>query len=91
MNKTDLINSVAKSANVTRKDADKLVNAIFDTIASTLKSGEKVQVAGFGGFEIKQRAARAARNPRTGEAIQIGSSRAISFKPAKSLKDSMNK
>ena len=91
MNKTELINSVAKNANVTRKDADKIVNAVFDAVAASLKNGEKVQIAGFGGFEIKERAARAARNPRTGETIQIEASKAISFKPAKTLKEDLNK
>ena len=90
MNKTELINAVAKNAELSRKDADKAVNAAFDAITAALKAGEKVSIVGFGGFEIKERAARTARNPRTGEAIEIAASKAISFKAGKALKDEVN-
>ncbi len=90
MNKTELINAVAKNAELSRKDADKAVNAAFEAITAALKAGEKVSVVGFGGFEIKERAARTARNPRTGEAIEIAASKAISFKAGKALKDEVN-
>jgi len=90
MNKTELINAVAKAAELTRKDADKAVNAAFDAITAALKAGEKVQIVGFGGFETKERAARTARNPRTGEAIEIAASKAVAFKPGKALKDEVN-
>ena len=90
MNKTELINAVAKNADLSRKDADKAVNAAFDAITTALKAGEKVSIVGFGGFEIKERAARTARNPRTGEAIEIAASKAISFKAGKALKDEVN-
>ena len=90
MNKTELINAVAKNAELSRKDADKAVNAAFDAITAALKAGEKVAVVGFGAFEIKERAARTARNPRTGEEIEIAASKAVSFKPGKALKDEVN-
>ena len=90
MNKTELINAVAKNAELSRKDADKAVNAAFDAITAALKAGEKVAVVGFGAFEIKERAARTARNPRTGEEIEIAASKAVSFKAGKALKDEVN-
>ena len=90
MNKTELINAVAKNADVSRKDADKAVNAAFDAITAALKAGEKVAVVGFGTFEVKERAARTARNPRTGEEIEIAASKAVSFKAGKALKDEVN-
>ena len=90
MNKTELINVVAKNAELSRKDADKAVNAAFEAIAAALKAGEKVSVVGFGGFEVKERAARTARNPRTGEEIEIAASKAVSFKAGKALKDEVN-
>ena len=90
MNKTELINAVAKNAELRRKDADKAVNAAFDAITAALKAGEKVAVVGFGAFEVKERAARTARNPRTGEEIEIAASKAVSFKAGKALKDDVN-
>ena len=90
MNKTELINAVATAAELSRKDADKAVNAVVEAITAALKAGEKVQIVGLGGFEVKERAARAARNPRTGEEIQIPASKAVSFKPGKALKDEIN-
>lgn len=90
MNKSELINAVAKAAELTRKDADKAVNAFVDVIVDAMKKGEKVQIVGFGGFESKERAARTARNPRTGEEIEIPASKAVSFKAGKALKDEIN-
>lgn len=90
MNKTELINAVAKNAELSRKDADKAVNAAFNAITAALKAGDKVAVVGFGAFEIKERAARTARNPRTGEEIEIAASKAVSFKAGKALKDEVN-
>lgn len=83
MNKTELISAVAAATELSRKDADKAVNAAVEAIVAALKAGEKVQIVGLGGFEVKERAARAARNPRTGEEIQIAASKSVSFKPGK--------
>lgn len=90
MNKTELINAVAKKVGMSRKEAEKTVCAMFDTMTETLKSGEKVQIVGFGGFEVKTRASRAARNPRTGEEIEIPSSKSVAFKVGKVLKEEVN-
>lgn len=91
MNKTELIAAVAERTGVTKKDAERVVSATFDTIAAQLAAGEKVQVTGFGIFEVKEREARVGRNPLTGEAIQIAASRTPAFKPGKALKDSVAK
>lgn len=91
MNKTELIAVVAERTGVTKKDAERVVSATFDTIAAQLAAGEKVQVTGFGIFEVKEREARVGRNPLTGEAIQIAASRTPAFKPGKALKDSVAK
>ena len=91
MNKTELIAAVAERTDVTKKDAERVVSATFDTIAAQLAAGEKVQVTGFGNFEVKEREARVGRNPLTGEAIQIAASRTPAFKPGKALKDSVAK
>ena len=87
MNKTELIAAVAEKSGLTRKDAERAVNAAFDTITAELKKGEKVQISGFGVFEVKAREARVGRNPRTKEAIQIPASKAPAFKAIKALKD----
>ena len=89
MNKTELISAVAAATELSRKDADKAVNAAVEAIVAALKAGEKVQIVGLGGFEVKERAARAARNPRTGEEIQIGARRSPMFKPGKALKEAV--
>ena len=91
MNKTELIVSVAAAAGVTKKDAEKIVTATFDTIAAQMAAGERVQVSGFGIFETKQRQARGGRNPATKEAIEIPASTLPTFKPAKALKDAISK
>ena len=90
MNKTELIVALAQKAEITKKDAEKAVNALIDVIGDALKAGEKVQLVGFGTFEAKERPARVARNPRTGEEIKIEASKTASFKVGKALKDSLN-
>ena len=89
MHKTELIAAVAAKTGITKKDAESIVSATFDTIAQELKKGEKIQVSGFGIFEVKEREARVGRNPRTKEAIQIPASKAPAFKAAKALKDAI--
>ncbi|MBC7346472.1 MAG: HU family DNA-binding protein [Clostridia bacterium] len=89
MNKMDLINSVAEKTEMTKKDAEKVINAVFDSIGEALAGGEKVQLVGFGTFEVKERAARTGRNPRTGEEISIPATRVPSFKPGKSLREAV--
>ncbi|AKX92914.1 HU family DNA-binding protein [Neomoorella thermoacetica] len=89
MNKMDLIASVAEKTDLTKKDAEKVVNAVLASIEEALAQGEKVQLVGFGTFEIKERAARVGRNPRTGEEIQIAATRAPVFKAGKALKDAV--
>ncbi|ARD49445.1 HU family DNA-binding protein [Sporosarcina sp. P26b] len=89
MNKTELINSVAEAAGLTKKDATKAVEAVFDTIQSTLANGDKVQLIGFGNFEVRERAARKGRNPQSGEEIEIAASKVPAFKAGKALKDAV--
>lgn len=91
MNKTELIAAVAAKAGLTKKDAEKAVNAAFEAITAALVQGEKVSLAGFGIFETKTREARTGRNPRTGEATQIPASTVPAFKASKTLKDAVNK
>lgn len=89
MNKTRLIEAVASETGLSKKDADAAVAAVFDEITKALKSGEKVQMIGFGTFEVRQRAARKARNPQTGEEIEIKASKVPAFKAGKALKDAV--
>ena len=91
MNKTELIAEVAAKAGLSKKDAEKALNATIDTIADTLAKGDKVQLVGFGGFETKKREARMGRNPRTKETIQIPASCVPVFKAGKALKDKVSK
>lgn len=91
MNKTELIAEVARKCGLTRKDAEKAVNATFDTIAEHLCDGEKVQLVGFGGFETKHREARTGRNPRTKEVVEIPATTVPVFKAGKQLKDRVAK
>ena len=91
MNKTELIAAVAERTGLTKKDAERAVAATFDTIAAQLAAGEKIQVTGFGTFEVKEREARVGRNPLTGESIQIAASRTPVFKAGKGLKDGVAK
>ncbi|EED2040433.1 HU family DNA-binding protein [Listeria innocua] len=88
-NKTDLVNSVAELADLSKKDAAKAVEAVFETIQTSLSKGEKVQLIGFGNFEVRERAARKGRNPRTKEEIDIPASKVPAFKPGKALKEAV--
>lgn len=87
MNKAELIQAVAMEANVPRKDAETIVTATFDVITDMLKEGEKVQLIGFGSFDVKYRAARMGRNPRTLEEVPIPAMAVPQFKPGKILKE----
>ena len=91
MNKTELVAAAAEQTGMTKKGTEKALNAAFDVIASALSKGEKVQVSGFGIFEVKEREARMGRNPRTGEAMEIAASRTPTFKASKTLKDALEK
>ena len=91
MNKTELIAAVAEKTELSKKDSEKVVNAVFDTITETLAGGEKVQLVGFGSFEVKERAAHTGRNPRTKEPMEIEASRVASFKVGKALKEAVSK
>lgn len=90
MNKTDLTASVAEAAGLSKADAGKALDALFDAIVEALKSGEEVRLVGFGSFAAAERPAGEGRNPRTGEKIAIPASRQPKFKPGKSLKDALN-
>ena len=90
MNKTELVASVAEKTGLTKKDAEKAVNALFDSVQDALTAGDKVQMIGFGTFEVKKRAARKGRNPRTGQDIEIPASKNPVFKAGKALKDAVN-
>ncbi|HEY4602516.1 MAG TPA: HU family DNA-binding protein [Cerasibacillus sp.] len=89
MNKTELINAVAEKSELSKKDAGKAVDAVFETVMDSLSKGEKVQLIGFGNFEVRQRSARKGRNPQTGEEIQIPASKVPAFKPGKALKEAV--
>ncbi len=89
MNKADLINAFAAKNEVSKKDADAAVNGVLDLIAEALEAGDKVQLMGFGSFEVKTRAARTGKNPATGATIKIAASKAVVFKAGKALKDSV--
>ncbi|AIF66658.1 MULTISPECIES: HU family DNA-binding protein [Terribacillus] len=89
MNKTDLINTVAEKSDLSKKDATKAVDAVFDSIMDSLKQGDKVQLIGFGNFEVRERAARKGRNPQTGNEIEIPASKVPAFKAGKALKDNV--
>ena len=89
MNKTELVAAVAQKTGLTKKDAERVVNATVDTLVESLKKGEKVQISGFGIFEVKTREARVGRNPRTRQTIQIPASRQPVFKASKTLKDAV--
>ncbi|MGL5269072.1 MAG: HU family DNA-binding protein [Selenomonadaceae bacterium] len=91
MNKTELVASVADKAGLTKKDAEKAVNALFASVEEALVKDDKVQVIGFGTFEVKAREARKGRNPQTGEEITIPASKNPVFKAGKALKDAVNK
>lgn len=90
MNKNDLVASVASSAGLSKADATKAVDSVFDNITSSLKGGTEVRLVGFGTFSVANRKATTGRNPRTGESIQIPASRQPKFKAGKQLKDAVN-
>lgn len=90
MNKTELIAAVAEAAEVSKKDSEKVLKAFVDVVTEELKKGEKVQLVGFGTFEVTERAAREGRNPQTGETMKIEACKAPKFKAGKALKDAVN-
>ncbi|MFB5662850.1 HU family DNA-binding protein [Alteribacillus sp. HJP-4] len=90
MNKTDLINKVAEKTELSKKDSEAAINATLESIEESLKSGDKVQLIGFGNFEIRERAEREGRNPQTGETMKIPASKVPAFKPGKNLKNAVN-
>ena len=87
MNKTELITAMAEASGLTKKDCDTALNAFVDTLQTALKSGDKVQLLGFGTFEVKERAARTGRKPSTGETIEIPAKKIPTFKAGKGFKD----
>lgn len=91
MNKTELIASVAEKAAISKKDADKAIAAFIESVTDALKAGDKVQLVGFGTFEVRERAARTGRNPQTNETITIAASKAPAFKAGKAFKDAIDK
>ncbi len=91
MNKSDLITSIAEKSNLSKKDAEKALNAFIESVEEALKSGDKVQLVGFGSFEVRERAERKGRNPQTKEEITIPATKAPVFKVGKALKDEVNK
>ena len=90
MNKAELIAAVAENAELTKKDAEKALKAFVDVVTEQLKEGEKVQLVGFGTFEVSERAAREGRNPQTGKTMKIAACKAPKFKAGKALKDAVN-
>lgn len=90
MNKGELIDAVSAQTGLAKAEATRAVDAVFDTITTTLRSGDTVALVGFGTFSVKSRAARSGRNPRTGETIEIAASRVPGFKAGKALKDAVN-
>ncbi len=91
MNKTQLIAAVAEAASISKKDAETAVSAVIESITNTLANGEKVQLAGFGTFEVRERGERVGRDPRTSQEITIPASKAPAFKAGRALKDAVNK
>ena len=90
MNKTELVAAVAEQAGLSRKDAEAAVKAFTDVVADALKNGDKIQLVGFGTFEVSERAAREGRNPKTGESMKIEACKTPKFKAGKALKDMVN-
>lgn len=91
MNKAELISAVAEKTGLSKKDSEKVINATFETITTSMEAGEKVQLVGFGVFDVKERGVRIGRNPKTKEEIEIPASRVPTFKAGKALKDSVDK
>ena len=90
MNKTELIAAIAEQAEISKKDAEKALKAFVDVVTEQLKEGEKVQLVGFGTFEVSERAPREGRNPQTGKTMKIAACKAPKFKAGKALKDAVN-
>ena len=90
MNRMELVAAIAEKTELSKKDAEKALKAFTDVVAEELKKGEKIQLVGFGTFEVSERAAREGRNPQTGEAMQIAASKSPKFKAGKALKDLVN-
>ena len=90
MNKTELIAAIAEKTELSKKDAEKVLKAFTDVVAEELKKGEKIQLVGFGTFEVSERAAREGRNPKTGESMKIEACKTPKFKAGKALKDLVN-
>ncbi|SCG99172.1 HB [uncultured Clostridium sp.] len=90
MNRMELVAAIAEKTELSKKDAEKALKAFTDVVAEELKKGEKIQLVGFGTFEVSERAAREGRNPQTGEAMQIAASKSPKFKAGKALKDALN-
>lgn len=91
MNKTELIAAAAERAGLTKKDTERVLNAALDAVTASLAAGDKIQISGFGTFEVKAREARMGRNPHTKEAIEIPATKVPAFKPSKTLKDTVAK
>ncbi len=91
MTKAELINAVAEKSELTKKDAEKAINAVVESVTDALASGDKVQIVGFGTFEVRERSAKEAINPRTKEKIQVPAKKAPAFKAGKALKDAVDK
>ena len=91
MNKTELVAAIAEKTELSKKDSEKALKAFIDVVTEELQKGEKIQLVGFGTFEVAERAAREGRNPLTGEKMQIKASKAPKFKAGKALKDVVNK
>ena len=90
MNKAELVAAMAEKAGLSKKDAEKALNAFVESIEAAVKAGDKVSLIGFGTFETRERAAREGKNPRTGEKIKIAASKAPAFKAGKAFKDMLN-
>jgi len=91
VNKADLVSAVAEKADLTKREAEKVVNAVFASIEEALAAGDKVQLVGFGTFEVREREARKGRNPQTGDEISIPATKVPAFKAGKALKDTVSK
>ncbi len=90
MNKTELVSAIADESGLSKKDAEKALKAFTSVVEDELKKGEKIQLVGFGTFEVSERAARTGKNPRTGEEIEIAAARTPKFKAGRALKDALN-
>jgi integration host factor subunit beta len=90
MTKADLVEEVAKVTELTRKDSEVIVDTLFESVIKALKTGDKLEVRGFGSFRVRQRNARVGRNPKTGDKVEVPAKRVPYFKPSKELKDLIN-